>query len=45
MQGKNAEKIQKAIDEDKGGMGVLTVLSTQEINAIAAVLAEPGGGD
>jgi len=43
--GKNAEKIQKAIDEDKGGMGVLNVLSTQEIDAIAAVLAEPGGGD
>jgi hypothetical protein len=43
--GKNAEKIQKAIDEDKGGMGVLNVLSTQEINAIASVLAEPGGGD
>ncbi|MDH3813560.1 MAG: cytochrome c [Acidobacteriota bacterium] len=43
--GKSAEKIQKAIDEDKGGMGVLIVLSTQEIDAIAAVLAEPGGGD
>lgn len=43
--GKNAEKIQKAIDDDKGGMGVLTVLSTQEIAAIAAVLAEPGGED
>ena len=43
--GKNAEKIQKAIDEDKGGMGVLSVLSTQEIAAIAAVLAEPGGED
>jgi hypothetical protein len=26
-------------------MGVLTVLSTQEIEAIAAVLAEPGEGD
>ena len=45
MLGKNAEKIQKAIDEDKGGMGVLTVLSTQEIEAIAAVLAEPGEED
>ena len=45
MLGKNAEKIQKAIDNDKGGMGVLTVLSTQEIEAIAAVLAEPGEED
>jgi mono/diheme cytochrome c family protein len=45
LRGKNAQAIQKAIDNDKGGMGVLTVLSTQEIDAIAAVLAEPGGGD
>jgi len=43
--GKNAEKIQKAIDNDKGGMGVLTVLSAQEIDAIAAVLAERDDGD
>jgi len=43
--GKKAETIQKAIDEDKGGMGVLTVLSTQEIEAIAVLLAEPGGED
>lgn len=43
--GKNAEKIQKAINNDKGGMGVLTVLSTQEIDAIAAVLAEPNDRD
>lgn len=43
--GKKAEKIREAIDEDKGGMGVLTVLSTQEINAIAAVLAESHGDD
>lgn len=38
--GKNAKKIQKAIDEDKGGMSVLNVLSSQEIAAVAAVLAE-----
>jgi hypothetical protein len=43
--GKDADKIQRAINRDKGGMGVLTVLSTQEIEAIAAVLAEPHGGD
>jgi hypothetical protein len=43
LRGKNAQAIQKAIDHDKGGMGVLTVLSTQEIEAIAEVLAEPGG--
>jgi mono/diheme cytochrome c family protein len=43
--GKDARKIQKAIDVDKGGMGVLDVLSTQEIEAIAAVLVEPNGGD
>jgi hypothetical protein len=45
VKGKNARSIQKAIDVNKGGMGVLTVLSTQEIEAIAAVLAEPGGED
>jgi len=45
VKGKNAHSIQKAIDNDKGGMGVLTVLSTQEIDALAAVLAEAGGGD
>ncbi len=39
---KNARAIQKAIDVDKGGMGVLNVLSTQEIEAIASVLAEQG---
>ena len=43
--GKNARKIQKAIDVDKGGMGVLTVLSTQEIDALALALAEPDGGN
>ena len=43
--GKDAEKIQRAIDNDKGGMGVLTILSTLEIDAIAAVLAEPHSGD
>ena len=43
--GKDADKIQEAIDDDKGGMGVLTILSTLEIDAIAAVLAEPGSGD
>ena len=45
VKGKNARSIQKAIDVDKGGMGVLTVLSTQEIEAIAAVLAESHGDD
>ena len=43
LKGKSAQAIQRAIEHDKGGMGVLTVLSTQEIAAIAAVLAEPGG--
>ena len=43
--GKNAAKIQKAIDVDKGGMGVLTVLSTQEVDALAVALAEPDGGN
>ena len=45
VKGKNARSIQKAIDVDKGGMGVLNVLSTQEIEAIAAVLAESHGDD
>jgi hypothetical protein len=43
--GKDAQKIQEAIDHDKGGMGVLTILSTQEIDALAAALEESDGGD
>ena len=44
MEGKDADKIQEAIDEDKGGMGPLIALRPEEIQAIADALAE-GGGD
>jgi len=40
LRGKPAEKIQVAIDDDKGGMGVLTVLTKAQIDAIAAAIAE-----
>ena len=35
------KRSRKPLTTTKGGMGVLTILSTQEIDAIAAVLAEP----
>ena len=45
VEGESARDIQKKIDEDEGGMGPLRVLSTQEIQAIADVLARSGGDD
>jgi cytochrome c5 len=45
VSGESAKDIQKKIDENEGGMGPLRVLSTQEIQAIAAALAESGGDD
>jgi mono/diheme cytochrome c family protein len=44
--GKPAGKIQDAIDDNKGGMGALDTLTTEQIEAIAVALAEVGdGGD
>jgi len=40
VKGKTASQIQKAINVNKGGMGPFKVLSTEEIQAIAAVLAK-----
>lgn len=40
VRGKSARKIREVIDEDKGGMGPLAVLSTEQIDAIASALAE-----
>ena len=45
VSGESAKDIQKKINENEGGMGPLRVLSTQEIQAIAAALAESGGDD
>ena len=45
VSGESARDIQKKINENEGGMGPLRVLSTQEIEAIAAALAESGGDD
>jgi hypothetical protein len=45
VRGESARDIRKKIDEDEGGMGVLTVLTNQEIDALVAVLAEGDGGD
>ncbi len=39
VRGESARDIQKKIDENKGGMGPLDVLSPEEIEAIAAALA------
>ena len=39
VKGESASEIQKKIDENEGGMGPLKVLSTEEIQAIAAALA------
>jgi cytochrome c553 len=38
----DASKIQKAIDNDKGGMGALNVLAAEEVQAIAAALEGTG---
>jgi hypothetical protein len=38
VEGESAEEIQDNIDEDEGGMGVLEVLTTEEVNALAAAL-------
>ncbi|MGB6361361.1 MAG: hypothetical protein WBG64_01705, partial [Thermoanaerobaculia bacterium] len=40
---KKAEEIQEKIDEDKGGMGPLQVLTWDEVVAIADALAEVSG--
>jgi mono/diheme cytochrome c family protein len=45
VKGKDADKIQKAIAKDKGGMGPLIALRMEEIQAIADALAQVGGGD
>jgi cytochrome c5 len=45
VKGESAKDIQKKIDENEADMGPLRVLSTQEIQAIAAALAESGGDD
>jgi hypothetical protein len=38
VRGESARDIRKKIDENEGGMGVLEVLSTEEIDALAAAL-------
>jgi hypothetical protein len=43
VRGKELGELQKAIEKDKGGMGPLNVLTTEELEAIAAVLAEVDG--
>ena len=45
VSGESAKDIQKKIDENEADMGPLRVLSTQEIEAIAAALAQSGGDD
>jgi mono/diheme cytochrome c family protein len=45
VSGESAKDIQKKIDENEADMGPLRVLSTQEIQAIAAALAKPGEDD
>ena len=45
VSGESARDIQKKINENEAGMGPLRVLSTQEIEAIAAALAQSGGDD
>jgi len=40
VKGSSAKEIQEKIDQDKGGMAPLGVLSTEEIQAIADALAE-----
>ena len=43
VRGARVDKVQKMIDEDKGGMGPLIVLTTEEIEAIAGALAKVHG--
>lgn len=43
VRGKSASEIQHKIDENEGGMGALSVLTPEEVAAIAAALE--GGGD
>lgn len=45
VKGESASEIQEKIDKDKGGMGPLSVLSTEEIQAIADALAGAGSDD
>jgi mono/diheme cytochrome c family protein len=45
VEGESANEIREKINENEGGMGPLRVLSTQEIQAIAAALAQPDGDD
>jgi len=45
VSGESAKNIQKKIDENEAGMGPLRILSNQEIEAIAAALADSGGDD
>ncbi len=45
VKGARSDHIQRAIEKDKGEMAPLAVLSTQEIQAIADVLAKPGEDD
>jgi hypothetical protein len=42
VKGESASEIQEKIDKDKGGMGPLSVLSTEEIQAIADALSGSG---
>ena len=43
-QGRSASQIQSAIDANTGGMGGLSTLTTNEVQAIADALAGTGGG-
>jgi mono/diheme cytochrome c family protein len=45
VQGESASEIQEKINKDKGGMGPLSVLFTQEIQAIADALAKADEDD
>ncbi len=45
VKGARTDQIQRAIENDKGEMGPLTVLSTEEIQAIEDALAKPGEND
>ncbi len=45
VKGARTDQIQRAIENDKGEMGPLTVLSDPEIQAIADALVRSGGGD
>jgi hypothetical protein len=45
VKGARTDHIQRAIENDKGEMGPLTVFSIQEIEALAAALVRSGGDD